>query len=191
MTSDVASWVIHLWFRALSIFAGLAISSLAVGQTGDPSDFFRRLAVNQVTESEGQIFVRTQDQRRGATQALERILIGRATVLAGHWLCQFTPQPTQRLEANIQGVSLVYSREVDGLLDIVIKLKQQQPDCSIQSVALRSESLVTMVPTISDVSAEKVLTDGQAPLEVKPPKSQSTSWASESGFKVRIFSTEH
>ena len=183
--------MIPLWFRALITCAGLAISSLAVGQTGEPSAFFRGLAVNQVTESEGQIFVRAQDQRRGKTQALERILIGRATVLAGHWLCQFTPQPTQRLDANIQGVSLVYSREVDGLLDIVIKLKKQQPDCTIQSVALRSEPLVTTMPAISDVSAGKLSTDGQAPIEVKPPKSQATSGASESGFKVRIFSTEY
>ncbi len=183
--------MIPLGFRALLICAGIAISSLAVGQTGEPAVFFRRLAVNQVTESEGQIFVRTQDQRRGATQALERILIGRATVLAGYWLCQFTPQPSQRLEANIKGVSLVYSKEVEGLLDIVIKLKKQQPDCTIQSVAMRSEPLATTMPAIPEVSAAKVSTDGPATIEVKPPKSQAASGASEAGFKVRIFSTEH
>ena len=183
--------MIPLGFRALLICAGIAISSSAVGQTGEPSALFRRLSVNQVTESEGQIFVRTQDQRRGATQALERILIGRATVLAGHWLCQFTPQPTLRLDANIQGVSLVYSREVDGLLDIVIKLKKQQPDCTIQSVALRSEPLATTMPAISDESAGKLSTDGRSTIEVKPAKSQDTSGASEAGIKVRIFSTEY
>ena len=180
-----------LGFRALLICAGIAISSSAVGQTGEPSAFFRRLAVNQVTESEGQFFVRVQDQRRGKTQALERILIGRATVLAGHWLCQFTPQPSKRLEANIQGVSLVYSREVEGLLDIVIKLKKQQPECTIQAVVLRSEPIATTIPAISDVSAGKGSTDGQATIEEKPPKSEVTSGTSESGFKVRIFSTEY
>lgn len=183
--------MISLWFRALLICAGLAISSLGGGQTGDPSTFFRRLAVNQVTESEGQIFVRAQDQRRGATQALERILIGRATVLAGHWLCQFTPQPTQRLEANIQGIILVYSHEVDGLLDVVIKLKKQQPECTIQSVALRLEPLVKTMPAISDASSGKKLIGDQAPIEVKSPKSQAASGASETGFKVRVYSTEH
>ncbi len=183
--------MIALWFRALLICAGLVISSLVIGQTEEPSTFFRRLAVNQVTESEGQIFVRAQDQRRGATQALERILIGRATVLAGHWFCQFTPQPSQRLEASIQGVSLVYSREVDGLLDVVIKLKKQQPECMIRSVGQSSEPLVTTGSAISDVSAGKVPTDGRAPIEVKPPKSHATSGVSETGFKVRIFSTEY
>jgi len=183
--------VIPLGFRALLICAGIAISSSALGQTGESAAFFRRMSVNQVTESEGQIFVRTQDQRRGATQALERILIGRATVLAGHWLCQFTPQPTLRLDANIQGVSLVYSREVDGLLDIVIKLKKQQPDCTIQSVALRSESVLASKPAITDESSGKVSTDSRLPIQVKPTKSQETSGASEAGIKVRIFSTEH
>ena len=183
--------MIPLGFRALLICAGFAISSLAVGQTGEPAAFFRRLAVNQVTESEGQIFVRTQDQRRGATQALERILIGRATVLAGHWLCHFTPQPTLRLDANIQGVSLVYSREVDGLMDIVIKLKKQQPVCTIQSVALRSESLATTMPAISDVPAGNVSSVGRSAIESKPTKSQETSGTSEAGIKIRIFSTEH
>ena len=178
-------------FRALLICAGLAISSLAVGQTAEPSAFFLRLAVNQVTESEGQIFVRAQDRRRGATQGLERILIGRATVLAGHWLCQFTPQPTQRLETNIKGISLVYSKEVEGLLDIVIKLKKQQPDCTIQAVVLRSEPIASTIPAISGVSAGKGSTDGHATIEEKPPKSEVTSGALESGFKVRIFSTEH
>ena len=171
--------------------AGIAISSLAVGQTGESDAFFRRLAVNQETESEGQVFVRTQDQRRGATQALERILIGRATVLAGHWLCKFTPQHAQRLEANIQGVSLVYSREIEGLLDIVIKLKKQQPDCTIQSLDMRSVPVATTISGKSDVSVGKVLADGQATIDVKPLKSQATSGVSESGFKVRIFSTEH
>jgi hypothetical protein len=177
--------------RALIICAGLAISSSAIGQTGESSSFFRRLAVNQVTESEGQFFVRVQDQRLGKTQALERILIGRATVLAGHWLCQFTPQPSKRLEANIQGVSLVYSREVEGLLDIVIKLRKQQPDCTIQSVALRSEPLVAPIPAITDEPAGKLSTDGRSTIEVKPAKSQETSGASEAGIKVRIFSTEY
>lgn len=183
--------MIPLGFRALLICAGIAISSSALGQAGEPSVFFRRLAVNQVTESEGQFFVRVQDQRRGKTQALERILIGRATVLAGHWLCQFTPQPSKRLEANIQGVSLVYSREVEGLLDIVIKLKKQQPDCTIQSVTLRSEPLVAPIPAITDESAGKLSTDGRSTIEVKPAKSQETSGASATDLKVRIFSTEY
>lgn len=183
--------MIALWFRALLICTGLVISSLVIGQTEESSAFFRRLAVNQVTESEGQIFVRAQDQRRGATQALERILIGRATVLAGHWFCQFTPQPSQRLEASIQGVSLVYSREVDGLLDVVIKLKKQQPECMIRSVGQSSEPLVTTGSAISDVSAGKVSIGVQTPIEAKSPKSQATPAASESGFKVQVYSMEH
>jgi hypothetical protein len=180
-----------LWLRALLTCAALAMSNVAAGQSAESSAFFRRLPVHQVTESEGQIYVRAQEQRRGATQALERILINRATVLAGQWLCQYTPKPNQRLEANLQGLSLVYSKELEGIMDVVIKLKKQQPECVIQTVAPRTEPLAATASAKADASAANAEVGVQAPVAQKAPQSPATPEPAQSGFKVRVYSTEH
>jgi hypothetical protein len=180
--------VTALWLRALLTCAALALSSVAAGQSAESFAFFRSLPVHQVTESEGQIYVRAQEQRRGATQALERILINRATVLAGHWLCQYTPKPNQRLEANLQGLSLVYSKELEGFMDVVIKLKKQQPECVIQTVASRPEPLSASATDTAEVIAEVGV---QAPTVQKASQSPATPEPPGSGFKVRVYSTEH
>ena len=180
-----------LCFRTLLGCAALAISSVATSQSVEPAEFLRRLPVNQVTESEGLIYVRAQDQRRGATQALERILINRATMLAGHWLCQYTLKPNQRLDANLQGLSLVYSKELGGVMDVVIKLKKQQPECVIQTVVPRAEPLAATASATSDSAAMNSAVGVQAPMTQKAPNSQVTAEPSEAGFKVRVYSTEH
>lgn len=178
-----------LWLRALLTCAALAMSSVVTGQSAESSAFFRRLPVHQVTESEGHIYVRVQDQRRGATQALERILINRATVLAGHWLCRYTPKANQRLDTNLRGLNLIYSQENEGVLDVVIKLKKQQPECVIQTVASRPEPL--SAPATAD-TAEVIAEVGvQAPTVQKASKPPATPVPPASGFKVRVYSTEH
>jgi hypothetical protein len=180
--------VTALWLRVLLTCAALAVSSLAAGQSTESSAFFRRLPIHQVTESEGHIYVRAQDHRRGATQALERILINRATVMAGNWLCQYTPKPNQRLDANLQGLSLVYTNELEGIMDVVIKLKKQQPECVIQTVASRPEPLSASATDTAEVIAEVGV---QAPTVQKASKPPATPVPPASGFKVRVYSTEH
>ncbi len=181
-----------LCFRTLLGCAVLATSSIAASQSVEPAAFFRSLPVNQVTESEGLIYVRAQDQRRGATQALERILINRATMLAGHWLCHYKPKPNQRLDANLQGLSLVYSKELEGVMDVVIKLKKQQPECVIQTFVPRSEPLAATASTTSDTTAAMNSVESvQAPMTQKAPNPQATAESSKGGFKVRVYSTEH
>jgi hypothetical protein len=167
------------------------MSNVAAAQSADSSAFFRRLPIQQVTESDGQIYVRVQDQRRGATQALERILINRATVMAGHWLCQYTPKPNQRLDANLQGLSLVYSKELEGIMDVVIKLKKQQPECIIQALAPRSEPLAATASASVDPAVVNAEVEVQAPMAQKASQSPATSEPPKSGFKVRVYSTEH
>lgn len=181
-----------LRFRTLLGCAVLAISSMAASQSLEPAAFFKSLPVNQVTESEGLIYVRAQDQRRGATQALERILISRATLLAGHWLCQYKPKPNQRLDANLQGLSLVYSKELEGVMDVVIKLKKQQPECVIQTVVPRSEPLAATPSAPSDTTAAMNPVESvQAPMTQKATNPPATAESSKGGFKVRVYSTEH
>ncbi len=170
----------------------LAISSMAASQSVEPAAFFRSLPVNQVTESEGLIYVRAQDQRLGAMQALERILINRATVMAGHWLCRYTPKANQRLDTNLRGLNLVYSQENEGVMDVVIKLKKQQPECVIQTVVPRSEPLAVTPSAPSDTTAAMNPVESvQAPMTQKAPHPQATAESSKAGFKVRVYSTEH
>lgn len=174
--------------KALLTVVGLFLAGVCAGQG---QDFLNRLPLNQATESEGQIYVRVQDQRRGATQALERILIGRATVLAGYSLCQFQPKANQRLDANLQGVQLIHSHEADGVMTVVIKLKKQKPDCTVQVIAPRPESLLPVVT----VASEPMVTHGSAEAQTTPerklPTAQPSPQPTETGYKVRIYSTEH
>jgi len=78
--------------RVLLVGLALLLPGVVGAQTTPLSSLLDRLPTNQVTELDGQIYVRVVDQRRGATQGLERLLINRATVMAGHWLCNFSPK---------------------------------------------------------------------------------------------------
>jgi hypothetical protein len=163
--------------------------SLACAQVLDTQALLNRLAVNQVIEADGYVYVRVQDQRRGATQALERILIGRASVLASYWLCQLTPQSHQRLDANLQGINLIHSREENGVMDVVIKLKKQKPECTVQTIPVRPEPAVVLPQPSSPVESE--ISESRAQSEQRPSKATSTMEPSGAGFKVRVYSTEH
>lgn len=176
------------WRNAVLILAGWTLVNMAWAQTDDARAVLTRLSINQVAELDGHVYARVQDQRRGGTQALERLLIGRATVLAGHWLCHFTPSPNQRLDVNLQGVSLIYSREVDGVMDVVIKLKKQKPDCIVQTVQVRPEPMpsTSTSSTVSTVNAMPRLEPEQKTLQTIPATEPP-----DKGFKVRVYSTEH
>lgn len=179
------------WSRWLLTLAGLAWAAVGNSQTLPSSAFLTGLPFNEVTESDGQIYVRLRDQRRGASQALERQLIGRATVLAGHWLCEFTPKPNQRLETNLQGVNLIHSVEVDGILDVVIRLKTQKPDCTVQPRdSTEPKPLAVSASRVVDAHVEGGTTNMANPMEQKSPQAVTTIDATEPEFKVRIYSTE-
>jgi hypothetical protein len=179
----------------------MASAGVAVSYASEDSAFLTRLPVNQVAESDGQLYVRTRDQRRGATQALERLLVGRATVLAAHWLCNFTPKANQRFDAKLQGVSLIHSHEADGVLDVVIRLKKQKPECAVKAVAPRPklpaspEEEMTSGPqipsvTVPEASANNAAVDVVISIEQKSPL-QTPSESTDTGSKVRVYSTEH
>lgn len=179
------------WSRWLLTLTGLAWAAVGHSQTPPSSAFLAGLPFNEVTESDGQIYVRLRDQRRGASQALERQLIGRATVLAGHWLCKFTPKPNQRLETNLQGVNLIYSAEVDGILDVVIRLKKQKPDCIVQPRdSTDPKPLAGSAPRVLDAQVEGGTTNVENPMEQKSPQAIMKIDSTEPEFKVRIYSTE-
>ena len=67
------------WRNAVLILAGWPLVNMAWAQTDDARAVLTRLSINQVAELDGHVYARVQDQRRGGTQALERLLIGRAT----------------------------------------------------------------------------------------------------------------
>lgn len=123
--------------KPLLLWASFLAELVPCAQAAERADFLSRLPANQATESGGQVYVRVQGQRRGSAQALERLLIGRATVIAGHWLCDYTPRASQRLNTNLQGVNLVHAQEAEGVMEIVIKLKKQKPECKVQSTVPR------------------------------------------------------
>ena len=198
--------------RVLLVGLALLLPGVVGAQTTPLSSLLDRLPTNQVTELDGQIYVRVVDQRRGATQGLERLLINRATVMAGHWVCNFSPKPNQRLEVSLQGVNLIHSQESGGSLDVVIRLKKQKPDCVVQTVAAPSPA-VSSPPTVnSPVAAPAVSPSVPAPAAaaalpssspvastpVAPASAPSVAAPNGApadtqggGFKVRAYSKEY
>jgi hypothetical protein len=184
--------------RWLLLGLTLFLPAVVGAQATDSSQLLNRLPTNQVTALDGQVYVRVMDQRRGATQALERFLINRATVMAGHWLCGFTPKPNQRLEVSLQGVNLIHSQESGGSMDVVIRLKLQKPDCLVQTVAAPSPTL----PSQSTAPAP----NASAPFPPQPVEAPAAALSSATsvvspdvspaetqggGFKVRAYSNEY
>lgn len=166
-----------------------------------------QLPVNQVTELDGQVYVRVVDQRRGSLQPLERLLITRATSMASQWLCNFSPKPNLRLEASLQGINVIYSQESESrVVDVVIRLKKQKPDCIIRTVTPPPVAQPVPVPvTLNDgasVGSPQNKPDEQMQLPPNPrsstegrdkdPASRPSSNPSiDPGIKVQNYSTEY
>jgi hypothetical protein len=198
--------------RLLLVGLALLLPGVVGAQSTTLSALLDRLPTNQVTELDGQIYVRVVDQRRGATQGLERLLINRATVMAGHWLCNFSPKPNQRLEVSLQGVNLVHSQESGGSMDVVIRLKKQKPDCVVQTVAAPPPAVsspstanlpVSAPAAIPPVSVPAPAVALPSPSPVSPPfvaPASAPTVATQNGapadtqgggFKVRAYSKEY
>ncbi len=180
--------------RLLLVGAALLLPGVVAAQATLSPDLLNRLPTNQVTELDGQIYVRVMDQRRGATQALERLLINRATAMAGHWLCNFSPKPNQRLEVSLQGVNLIHSHESSGSMEVVIRLKKQKPDCVVQTVASSPPPVAaTAVPQAPpETTSPSASALPSLPNASPPPASPAPSTdANGGGFKVRAYSKEY
>lgn len=165
--------------KPLLFFAAFYIGLLPYARAAEYADFLNRLPINQATEYDGHIFVRVNEQRRGAIQALERQLIGRATVIAGHWLCNYTPKINQRLYTNLQGVNLVHANETSGVMDVVIKLKKQKPVCNVMTVAPLSDPTPSSLPStpLNSEPESPIVPQNQAPIDT--------------GIKVQVYPRVH
>ncbi len=172
-------------FRITSILGGLILASF--GSIGNPAELpiiLTSLAANNVIEHEGQLYVRVREKRLGIMQPLERSLIGRATELAAHWLCGYTPKVNQRLDVRLQGVSLVYSNEEDGFLDVVIKLKNQKPDCKVMTYSRPSESSEQNEISSINNTSEIIVKEQRLTL---PQKTQDPA---DTNIRIRVYPTE-
>lgn len=165
---------------ALTTWAALALS-VPVAHAQASAALFEQLPVGQVSERDGYLYVRVTDQRRGTTQALDRILVNRATLIASQWLCNHTPNPQQRLEVSLQGVHTVFAQESPtGLMNVVVRFKKQAPACTVLAVAPSPAPTSTASPSVANPSTGAVQSRS-----VPPPE------ASADGFKTRVYSTEH
>ena len=183
-------------------FTATLHDGLVGAQSVLPSEMLNRLPINQVTESDGQIYVRVVGQRRGVIQPLDSALMSRATVMAGHWLCNFTPKPNQRLNVTLQGVKLIQVQESAGTMDVVIRLQKQKPDCIVQTLA--APPLPPAAVPAPALPAATMSTASPAPLPVSPspdatpaptvgasPAPGAAEATSDNGFKVRAYSSEY
>ena len=99
--------------------------------------FFNSLPLDQVIESKGRLYLHTREKRSGALDLLERKLVLRSQVLIGNWLCNYSPKPTEKLDFNLTGLSIVHSQEIVGVLDLVVSINTQEPKCVVHDMKLR------------------------------------------------------
>ena len=126
--------------------------------------------------------------------------------MASQWLCNFSPKPNQRLEASLQGINLIYSHESESrVMDVVIRLKKQKPDCIIKTVTPPPAALPAPAPNSSNDGASVVAPQSKPDDQLQSPPSRTSpegrdkdpasrplaNPAVDSGIKVQSYSTEY
>lgn len=190
--------------RSLLLLGFALLPGAVMPQSTDGSPVWDQLPINQVTEVNGQIYVRVMEQRRGNLQPIESLLVHRATTMAAHTLCQYTPKPNQRLEAKLQGVTLIHSKESDQRVrEVVIRLKKQKPECIVQTIASAPPpspaGSVGNPPATQEVTTESgTLPSGSPtlqptvePIEVQTNATPSPIQGLDLGVKVQSLSKEY
>jgi len=59
-----------------------------------------------------------------------------ASALLAQYLCHFKPEQNKRLVTALKGVHTVHSVEGDGVLELVVEVRKQQPVCEVRTLTL-------------------------------------------------------
>jgi hypothetical protein len=123
--------------KILSYFV-LGLATVAFPLAAQVSTEIReRLGSNGVTKAGQWIYASASGLQRGTREGTEEFLATKAMRSIAHVLCNFDPNPSARLEAEISGFTVV-SNEMRGQ-DILVTMRApiQNPSCRVVPVSPR------------------------------------------------------
>lgn len=119
--------------RALCVMA-LAFTTSVSAQL--PPDVRDRLAERSVVATGSFVYAKAAGSLRGTREASESFYATLATRNMAHFLCDVAVTPGKRLEAKLEGLSLVSSTGVGQELEVVVRAPAQKPSCKVVVVAV-------------------------------------------------------
>ena len=119
--------------RALCVMA-LAFTTTVSAQL--PPDVRDRLAERSVVATGSFVYAKAAGSLRGTREASESFYATVATRNMAHFLCDVAVTPGKRLEAKLEGLSLVSSTGVGQELEVVVRAPAQKPSCKVVVVAV-------------------------------------------------------
>ena len=162
--------------RALSVMA-LAFTTTVSAQL--PPDVRDRLAERSVVATGSFVYAKAAGSLRGTREASESFYATLATRNMAHFLCDVAVTPGKRLEAKLEGLSLVSSTGVGQELEVVVRAPAQKPSCKVVVVA---------VPPVPP--APQQWSQGQRADEKPKPQAEPNSLR-QNDIVIRNFGGEH
>jgi len=96
-----------------------------------PPDVRDRLAERSVVTKGSFVYAKAGGSLRGTREASESFYATVATRNMAHFLCDVAMAPGKRLEAKLEGLSLVSSIGVGQELEVVVRAPSQKPPCKV------------------------------------------------------------
>ena len=96
-----------------------------------PPDVRDRLAERSVVAKGSFVYAKAAGNLRGTREASESFYATVATRNMAHFLCDVAVVPGRRLEAKLEGLSLVSSTGAGQELEVVVRAPAQKPSCKV------------------------------------------------------------
>jgi len=134
--------------KKLSYFA-LGLATIAFPLAAQVSSEIReRLGSNGVTKVGQWIYASASGFQRGTREGTEEFLATKAMRSIAHALCNFDPNPSARLEAEISGFTMVSNEMLGQEILVTMRAPIQNPSCRVVPVSPR----IDVVPRRADES---------------------------------------
>lgn len=115
----------------LGLLAALTWARYEAVQAQVNPDLREQLLTSEVVVSDSLVYAMASGTQRGTLEGSQEWLVTRAMRSMAHKLCGFVPTPGRRLEAGLQGVTLM-SAEVRGSeMVVLIRAPVQKPACKV------------------------------------------------------------
>ena len=130
--------------RVLFVMALAFTSSVNAQLSPDVRD---RLAERSVVAKGSFVYAKAAGSLRGTREASESFYATVATRNMAHYLCDVAVTPGRRLEAKLEGLSLVSSTGAGQVLEVVVRAPAQKPSCKVVVVEVATAPSVPLAPS--------------------------------------------
>jgi hypothetical protein len=141
----------------------LCIAAIAWGSAlaQVPLEVRKKLQAGEVVTRDAHVYAMATGIQRGTLEGTRELLVTRAMQGLANRLCAFEATPGRRLEATLQGVSLVLFESRGNELVVFIKAPLQNPACQVRVV--EPGPALTAVPPTSEATRH----EGAQPRQVQ------------------------